>query len=195
MGNTPHRLLRCPLHEEDRAGLSDSWLADAEGLLRNEMMEGRVHRLLPVRRHALLEPPREADTAIQEVRWEAGHGTGYHAFSEWDDEGAVAMERVTLDGEVVAYVGEFSAEVQEECRQWKVRSRLAGTLPEEPFEGWVCSDGSVVDGNGHILGRAGAAIVQLGGSAGKATVMGWEKEPSINPLQVRALCCSMGGVD
>ena len=69
VGNTPHRLLRCSLHKEDRDGMPGKILEDAEAFLEDGIMEGRVHRLLPIRRRALPEPPSEADTVIQEIRW------------------------------------------------------------------------------------------------------------------------------
>ena len=193
VGNTPHRILRCPLHDEDREGLSKRWLEGVGSMLGDKVMEGRVLRLLPFRRNALPPPPAESDTVIQEVRWAASHRTGYNQMSEWDEEGVAALDKATIGEEEVMLLDEFSPEVRLECRQWRVRNSQTGLVPEDPFEGWVSTDGSVVDGNGHYLGRAGAAVVQLGGSASKEEVMGWVKEPESNPFEVRALCCSMGG--
>ena len=163
VGNTPHRVIRCPLHSDDRAGLSELFIREVEGFLGDEVMSVRAHRLFPMMKKAYPAAPCVADIVIQEVRWREGHGIGYHDTAEWDEEDAAAMDEVRLDGVKMSTGHEFSVEVLEECRRWKERERRAGSMPQDPIEGWVCTDGSALDGNGQVMSRVGASLVQMGG--------------------------------
>ena len=69
--------------------------------LGDEIIEGRVHRLPPIRRTALPEPPREADTVIQQIRWEVGARD--HAIAEWDEEDAMSLDSARVDGVEAAH--------------------------------------------------------------------------------------------
>ena len=181
VGNTPHRVIRCPLHSDDRAGLSELFIREVEGFLGDEVMSVRAHRLFPMMKKAYPAAPGVADTVIQEVRWREGHGTGYHDTAEWDEEDAAAMDEVRLDGVKMSTGHEFSVEVLEECRRWKERERRAGSMPQDPIEGWVCTDGSALDGNGQAMSRVGASLVQMGGGVDTDTIMRWEEQPPSSP--------------
>ena len=89
----------------------------------------------------------------------------------------------------------ISDEVKEECRRWKEHRRREGALPDDALEDWLCIDGSAIDGNGEATSRVGAAVVQLGGHVEEEGLMAILNEDMVrNPLVVRALCCSLGGV-
>ena len=68
-GNTPHRMLRCPLHIEDRVGFPGGLKRKMEGYLGDDILGARGHRLFPVMRAALPQGLTEEDTLVQEIRW------------------------------------------------------------------------------------------------------------------------------
>ena len=126
--------------------------------------------------------PSEADTVVQEALSEAGHATDYGDIEKWGVEENTSFEGVVrVDGFAVNMGLDFSDEVRDECRRWVEREEAAGTLSRDPITGWVCTDGSAIDGNGQVLTRAGASVVQLSGAAQAEAVLGWEERPSTNP--------------
>jgi hypothetical protein len=164
-----------------------------EEYLGDELMAARGHRLFPMMKVALPRGLKEEDTLVQEVKWGQGHATSYLEIDDWAAEGALAAEEVCIDGMALDVGHDFSREVREECREWLTLETMGGRAPEDPIAGWVCTDGSAVDGNGGAMSRVGASLVQLGGRVDSEAVLGWEGQLQINPLEARVFCCSLGG--
>ena len=133
-GNTPHRIIRCPLHDEGRKGVKESVLRAAEAFLGEGAMSLRVQRLIPMMRLPIPAGPKEEDTLVQEVRWNENHGTGYQDKATWAEEDAITEAGLKIgDRDLKELVG-ISDEVKKECRRWKAHRQREGAIPDDALE-------------------------------------------------------------
>ena len=187
VGDTPHRLLDCHKHEEERGTVSKKVL-DAANIHRNDRVGRlRVSRLIPIRTAETVPSPQEE--VIITFSLPCGHNMDAHDGVMIEEDHQEVTEGLSVEG-VQWDTERFGEEVRAQSAEWGADKAIHGELP---FTGTVFTDGSAVDGNGGRFTRVGAAVVQLTGNVLWEDIMGFDEGAQSFPTGARGIVCCVPG--
>ena len=186
-GDTPHRVLRCLLNQEDRSKMEAASLEAAKQQELDEALCLRISRLIPIREQGIERGPQEEMTVA--IAAAGGYEVQLHEQGMSGMEGEGSGEALVIDG-VLADLGHFSPEILEACRVWRAERGRTGA---KFFEGAVFTDGSAVDATMGRFARAGAAIIQLEGAVTSGEVSLVNERSAVCPVGFRGMACSLAG--